>query len=790
MQQPKTKGRMFIFLLFSFFIFFGIPAFARAEAPEPPTAELRAKTFVYSGKTQYITLDTLSHPMESEGYYSFAWYKNGEPLMHAGESLPICTVSDSGLYHCKVTFTYDGKTSEAVTETVEIKMEKRSVQIPKIPSMIYSGYRQYPKVYETAEYAVAENGGALEAGTYTVVLSLKDKENTAFALSADTVASADGSEVRVPYEVERAENFFSSPPSVPPCYEGAAVSPSAFARFGEVRYRYYSDAEGLCPIDVPTAGGKYYLQAFVEGSSSVYPLVSALLPFEILPLTVTALRLQSPPSRLSYTAFEALELSGAVLLATMADGSVRRVPTEEISVTYPVGGDCLLAADTHAVLSYGGARLPLPLSVRRAPLSFSCVIWSSDGWVYDGVEREITLSGLPAAVSVSGYKNHRITDAGAHAVSALLSFDRENYEGPASLLHTVLVERQRVPLPALSPAVYNGTLQSPPAVTSPLYEAVLPRALHAGKYAVSLRLYDPKNYAFEGVEGESAAVPFEILPMPLSVVIESVTLRLGESFTLPPYRVVAGAPLATDDIGFAAKESGGKVTYSFENTDYLVTYEGGEVERIWRLPPPIEAAVFLGLCTAVLLVLAVLCLILLFRRAARICPRPQKSETPCTYPLFSADQPRPPEDREYRVEEQAPPPCVSDPLPEQSEEEAPKAGTVEAVDAITADALITDALAEALMMAEEREIVTEGTRRGTVNVDTLSAAFAAGETVDINRLKEKKLLARDIGYYKVLARGSINKPLTVYADDFSLGAIKMIAATGGRTLTVKPRSLP
>ena len=115
---------------------------------------------------------------------------------------------------------------------------------------------------------------------------------------------------------------------------------------------------------------------------------------------------------------------------------------------------------------------------------------------------------------------------------------------------------------------------------------------------------------------------------------------------------------------------------------------------------------------------------------------------------------------------------------------------VDAVDVSTADALITDALAEALVMVEEREIYTDGTRHGVINVDTLSAAFLPGDVVDINRLKKKKLLAPDIGYLKVLARGSIDKPLTVYADDFSLGAIKMIALTGGRTFHVRTRQRP
>ncbi len=35
---------------------------------------------------------------------------------------------------------------------------------------------------------------------------------------------------------------------------------------------------------------------------------------------------------------------------------------------------------------------------------------------------------------------------------------------------------------------------------------------------------------------------------------------------------------------------------------------------------------------------------------------------------------------------------------------------------------------------------------------------------------------------KVLAKGSLNKPLIVEADDFSLEAVKMIALTGGRVI--------
>ncbi len=454
--------------------------------------------------------------------------------------------------------------------------------------------------------------------------------------------------------------------------------------------------------------------------------------------------------------------------------------------------------------------MPLAVSVRRVPLDLSSVTWSTEGWVYDGVERELLVSGLPSGVSVSGYRGNRITNAGLYTVTAALSFDRENYEGPDSISYTLSVERQAVRLPVIPAAVYNGTILSPMVRPSALYVAEdLPRVVHAGVYATTLRLTDPQNYRFEGVAADVAEIPFEVLPMELRVVIDAVELYLGDRFALPSYRVIAGVPLEGDDLGLRVREVDGTFEYYFENPDYKVTYEGGQVERIYRLPRAAESAVFLGLTAVILIVLGIFCLILLYRKRIRSFEGGAVStaEPRCTYPLYTRrDEPRiASSEKEYRLTEQAPPVACpetnvteetedmeeTEEAAKETEEDASAAQTcVDAVDVSTADALITDALAEALVMAEERVIYTEGSRHGVINVDTLSAAFAPGEEVDINRLKKKKLIAKDVGYLKVLARGSIDKPLTVYADDFSLGAIKMIALTGGRTFHVKSRPMP
>ena len=87
--------------------------------------------------------------------------------------------------------------------------------------------------------------------------------------------------------------------------------------------------------------------------------------------------------------------------------------------------------------------------------------------------------------------------------------------------------------------------------------------------------------------------------------------------------------------------------------------------------------------------------------------------------------------------------------------------------------------------AESMVIVASGTsspttgRKAVVNIDTISANFNDGDTVDLDALKEKKLVARKETAVKILARGRLNKQLNVVANDFSADAVKMICLMGG-----------
>ncbi len=87
--------------------------------------------------------------------------------------------------------------------------------------------------------------------------------------------------------------------------------------------------------------------------------------------------------------------------------------------------------------------------------------------------------------------------------------------------------------------------------------------------------------------------------------------------------------------------------------------------------------------------------------------------------------------------------------------------------------------------AENDDEITYGRRKGIVNIDTISASFDSGDTVTLAALKAKHLVPNNIHFVKILARGVLDKPLTVKAHDFSMDAVKMIVMAGGNVVKLK-----
>jgi len=70
-------------------------------------------------------------------------------------------------------------------------------------------------------------------------------------------------------------------------------------------------------------------------------------------------------------------------------------------------------------------------------------------------------------------------------------------------------------------------------------------------------------------------------------------------------------------------------------------------------------------------------------------------------------------------------------------------------------------------------------RRAEINLDTISEQYTVGEEVNIDTLKEKELISQRANYVKVLARGDLDKPLTVTLQAYSVAAKEKIKKAQG-----------
>ena len=108
-------------------------------------------------------------------------------------------------------------------------------------------------------------------------------------------------------------------------------------------------------------------------------------------------------------------------------------------------------------------------------------------------------------------------------------------------------------------------------------------------------------------------------------------------------------------------------------------------------------------------------------------------------------------------------------------------------DAVTvseANELLQDEIAVALI--EETDETSDKTKFDIINIDTLSKNFADGETVTLEEIKKRiSSFSQKATAVKVLARGKLDKKLTVIADSYSIEAAKMILLTGGNAVKKK-----
>lgn len=174
--------------------------------------------------------------------------------------------------------------------------------------------------------------------------------------------------------------------------------------------------------------------------------------------------------------------------------------------------------------------------------------------------------------------------------------------------------------------------------------------------------------------------------------------------------------------------------------------------------------------------------IILLRRKNSSDPEPTEPETaPVAEPEVEAE----PETQPENEVETAPAAPLFIPVGDEvPEEEIPdEVETVDEVAADDVDDMMSDKVAVHFLVTSDEE--GGAGKMGIINVGLISAAYQAGETVDLASLQEKGMIDGNVGRLKVLASGTLDKPLIIKADAFSVQAIKMITLTGGQAIELK-----
>ena len=158
-----------------------------------------------------------------------------------------------------------------------VTVQKATVTEPTIANKVYTGSIQTADIVDADLYTVEQNNGGVDAGSYDVVLKLKDSDNYKWAITDDA-------EVTVQFVISTAENAWTVAPSISSwTYGETAKSPTYEAKFGTIKVTYTgkaNDGSDYNSETAPTKAGNY-TAAFAVESTGNYSGLSKSVDFTI-----------------------------------------------------------------------------------------------------------------------------------------------------------------------------------------------------------------------------------------------------------------------------------------------------------------------------------------------------------------------------------------------------------------------------------------------------------------------------------------------------------------------------
>ena len=154
--------------------------------------------------------------------------------------------------------------------------KKTKLDSPVITSKEYTGSNQKATVAENEAYEVTVNEGGINVGEYDVVLTLTDTKKYEWT----TPDENDKTKVTLKFAITKAANEITSLTLDDWAYDETANEPTATAKFGTAAFTYSATQDGEYTATVPSAVGKYWVKATVEGTDN-YTEATKTAQFEI-----------------------------------------------------------------------------------------------------------------------------------------------------------------------------------------------------------------------------------------------------------------------------------------------------------------------------------------------------------------------------------------------------------------------------------------------------------------------------------------------------------------------------
>lgn len=173
--------------------------------------------------------------------------------------------------------------------------KKTKLDSPVIASKTYTGSNQTATVAENEAYEVTVNAGGTNVGEYDVVLTLTDTKKYEWT----TPDADDKTKVTLKFAITKASNEITVLTVADRTYGEQAGEPTATAKFGTPEFTYATSENGEYTATVPSAVGKYWVKATVEGTTN-YDGAIKTAQFEIKKAAATVTTAPAAKTELVY----------------------------------------------------------------------------------------------------------------------------------------------------------------------------------------------------------------------------------------------------------------------------------------------------------------------------------------------------------------------------------------------------------------------------------------------------------------------------------------------------------